>query len=196
MASQVWRPPLTATFIHRDHAVELIPIGPQHRQLLADSFGQLSERSRYYRFMAPMTQLSDADLAYLTDLDMVDHFAWGVLIDGHAAGVGRYARAQPGSRAAEVGMTILDDYQGKGLGTLLVECLGVVARAAGYTAFEFEVLSENTAMLTILERLGAALARHDGVVHAEVPLSNVPEPIVEPRVLVDVVESARTAPAG
>ncbi len=195
MSAQIWRPPLTATFPFGHHSVELIPIGPQHRQLLAESFGRLSDRSRYYRFMAPVTHLSNADLSYLTNLDMVDHFAWGVLVDGHVAGVGRYARAHPGSSTAEVGVTILDEHQRRGLGTLLVQCLGVVARQAGVEGFEFELLSENHAMLSIVERLGAVTSQEAGVVHAEVPLSAVPEPPVDTRLLLEVVDSARTSPS-
>jgi len=189
MPVQVWRPPLTVRFTLDDNPVELIPLDYRHREVLADAFQDLSERSRYLRFMAPMPGLSASDLTYLTDLDMTDHFAWGVLVDDRPAAVGRYAKTAP--TTAEVAITVLDEFQGRRLGSLLIEVLAVVAAEAGISTFEFEVLSENEAMLRILERFGAELTPDSGVVHAELAISAFPESTLSRKQLLDTVAMAR-----
>lgn len=191
MPVSIWRPPVTATIIHHGMSVELIPLGPPHRALLADAFDRLSERSRYYRFMAPIAELSQADLTYLTELDMVNRFAWGLVADGDPAAVGRYARMTTSPSRVDVGITVVDAFQGRGLGRLLIECLAVVVRASGFTTLEFDVLAENTAMLSILERLGAASEADGAIVHATLPAAEVPPPPVDQDLLLAAVGSAR-----
>jgi GNAT superfamily N-acetyltransferase len=193
VSTEIWRPPLTATFSHEGVEVELLPLGPQHRQVLTDAFGRLSERSRYLRFMAPISHLSSSDLDYLTDLDMVERFAWALLVEGEPAGVGRYARTTTAPSSVEVGITVLDEYQGRGLGRLLIQALAVVARNGGFATFEFEVLAENRPMISVLERLGVALDPEGPVVHGRLPIGDIPRPPVDPDQLLEVVGSARRA---
>lgn len=191
MSTEIWRPPLTATFLHEGVEVELLPLGPQHRQVLTEAFARLSERSRYLRFMAPISQLSPSDLDYLTELDMVERFAWALLVEGKPAAVGRYARTTTSPSTLEVGVTVLDDYQGRGLGRILIQALAVVARNAGFATFEFEVLTENTAMISVLQRFGVALDYDGPVVHGRLSIGEVPDPPVDPDHLLEVVGSAR-----
>lgn len=193
MPVEIWRPPLTATFMLGDLDVELIPLGPRHREVLAEAFGRLSDQTRYFRFMAPVPTLSDAALTYLTALDMVDHFAWGVLVEGEPAAVGRYARIADNPSAAEIAITVVDDLQGRGLGQLLIQALAVVAASAGVSTFEFEVLAENRPMLGILRMLGATTGVDAGVVHADLAVGSIPAPPVASELLMDVVEAARAA---
>lgn len=189
MPAEIWRPPLTVTFDHLGLRVELIPLEPRHRGPLVDGFSRMSARSRYYRFMAPVTELSEAAVSYLTDLDMVDRFAWGAVVDGEPAAVGRYARLSPA--AAEVAVTVLDEFQGMGIGPVLVSALATVARSVGFTRLEFEVLSENRPMLRILDDLEATVTHHHGVAHAEVAVGTVPPLSVGDAVLLETVETAR-----
>lgn len=191
MPVEIWRPPLTATLSLDDFDVELIPLDARHRQVLVDAFDRLSERSRYLRFLAPMAKLSASDFTYLTDLDMVDRFAWGAVINGEAAAVARYVRTTS-PEIAEVAITVLDDYQGRGLGSLLVQALAVVAADVGFRTFEFEVLAENHAMLTILRRLGASTTADSGVVHAEIAVDAISDPPIDIDELLAVVSTARS----
>src|SRR6266550_461675 len=110
------------------------PIRSDDKPLLLDGFRRLSDESRLRRFMAPMRELSDEQLRYLTEIDYVDHFAWVALLADRPTfgiGVGRYIRldAEPG--VAEVAITVVDEYQGRGLGTLLLGILAGTARIAG-----------------------------------------------------------------
>lgn len=191
MPVEIWRPPKTASFVLNESPVELIPLGPNHRDLLSEAFARLSERSRYYRFFSPVSSLSEHELTQLTDLDMFDRFAWGLLVEGDAAAVGRYAKTSTDPTAAEVAVTVLDDYQGRGLGPFLVQALAVVAGNSGFRTLEFEVLSDNRPMRAILEELGAEMEVDDGIAHGRVAVSRVPLPPVDPDLLLDVVGAAR-----
>lgn len=193
MPTKIWRPPVTASIEFEGMAVELIPLGPPHRDLLAEAFSRLSERSRYYRFMAPVSELSRADLTYLTEMDMVNRFAWGIIADGTPAAVGRYARTTTSPDSVDVGITVVDEYQGRGLGPLLIECLAVVVRASGFSTMEFDVLAENKPMLRILEHAGVSLERDGAIVHGSIPAADVPLPPIDADLLLAAVGSARAS---
>ena len=108
--------------------------------------------------MSPVTSLSEAQLEYLTNLDYVDHVAWLAVHEDRqdeGLGVARYVRSKPEPGVAEAAITVIDEYQGRGLGTLLLALLATVARAAGITAFRAYVLQDNVRMRTLLDQLGA-----------------------------------------
>ena len=107
----------------RDGSTVLIrPVRPVDAQLLADGFARLSARSRRLRFLTPKQELSPAELRYFTDVDHHDHEALGALnhADGRDVGIARYLRDADDPQAAEIAVTIIDDWQGQGLGTELV----------------------------------------------------------------------------
>ncbi|HJP66436.1 MAG TPA: GNAT family N-acetyltransferase [Actinomycetota bacterium] len=154
--------------------VVIRPIRPDDKALLTDGFGRLSEESRYRRFLAPVSALTDAMLAYLTEIDYVDHFAWvAALADQPDTGVGvaRYVRLKDEPTVAEAAITVVDQYQGRGLGSILLGLLGARATEVGITAFRAYVLEDNDPMRELLEGLGA-VAHHDspGVLLFDVPL--------------------------
>jgi RimJ/RimL family protein N-acetyltransferase len=132
------------------------------RDLLAGGFERLSPESRYRRFFAPVKTLSPSLLDYLMSMDYVDHFAWAALsaepgIDGRpvGAGVSRYIRLGD-PKAAEMAVTVVDDWQGKGLGRILLDALVLEALENGITRFEGDVLVENRSMQELLRRTGAS----------------------------------------
>jgi GNAT superfamily N-acetyltransferase len=101
--------------------------------LLADGFAGLSARSRRMRFLTDKKQLSAAELRYYTEVDHHDHEALGALslADGRGVGIVRYVRDADDPQAAEIAVTIADDWQGRGLGTELLARLSECARQAG-----------------------------------------------------------------
>jgi RimJ/RimL family protein N-acetyltransferase len=159
----------------RDGTPALIrPIAPSDKDLLRRGLDELSEESRVRRFMRPVSELTDEQLAYFTEIDYWDHFAWvAVRADApdEGLGVARYVRIPDEPRVAEAAVTVADAHQGKGLGTLLLSMLALAARAAGIERFRAYVLAENLPMREIAEEFGAE-ARFDspGVLRIEVPL--------------------------
>ena len=122
--------PLTAEL--RDGTRVLIrPIEPEDKGLLLSGFEQLSEQSRYRRFLAPVPKLTESQLTYLTEVDHDTHEALVAVDAGQplrGLGVARYVRLQDHPEIAEAAVTVIDAYQGRGLGTLL---LALLARRRG-----------------------------------------------------------------
>jgi RimJ/RimL family protein N-acetyltransferase len=165
--------------ILRDGSTVLIrPVRSTDAPLLADGFARLSPQSRWMRFLGTKTSLSAAELRYLTDVDHHDHEAIGALsaADGRGVGIARYVRDTNDPRSAEVAVTIVDDWQGRGLGTELLARLSDRARQAGIDRFTALVSTQNPAMAGLLRKLGACLAaRGPGTVEYEVSLLIPPE---------------------
>ena len=131
--------------------------------LLADGFARLSARSRQQRFLSPKHSLSAAELRVLTEVDHHDHEAIGALspADGRGVGIARYIRDPGDPEAAEIAVTIADDWQGRGLGTELLARLSERARQEGICRFTATIAYGNAAMATLLQNMGAELAGHD-----------------------------------
>jgi GNAT superfamily N-acetyltransferase len=157
----------------RDGSMVLIqPIRPEDKRELERGFKRLSDRSRYSRFLAPMERLSPSMLAYLTEVDHRDHEAL-IAFDAEskdAVGVARYVRT--GGSSAEAAVTVLDDWQGLGLGTGLTSLLAERALEEGIDQFTAVVLAENREMMGLLESLGQVKVtdREAGILNVEVPL--------------------------
>src|SRR6516165_5347403 len=102
----------------RDGSKVLIrQVQPADAALVADGFTRLSPRSRQMRFLTRKKGLSDAELRYFTDVDHHDHEALAALnhADGRGVGIARYIRHADDPHAAEVAITIVDDWQGRAL---------------------------------------------------------------------------------
>jgi RimJ/RimL family protein N-acetyltransferase len=146
----------------RDGSQVLIrPITPDDRTLLSTAFAGLSDHSRYLRFQVPMPELSERQLDYLTMVDHHDHEALIALAEaGEAVGVARFVRVE--REVAECAIAVADDWQGRGLGTELLDRLVERARQEDVRRFSAVVLAENAEAIRLLERLGDAVRRPDG----------------------------------
>ena len=143
------------------------------RDLLLRGFERLSPESRYRRFLVAMRELTEDTVRYLTEIDHHDHEAIIALDEktGDGIGVARYVRDPQRPDVAEVAVTVIDDWQGRGLGTLLLEVLGARARAEGITTFTALMLATNQEMMDVLEGLGPVriVDREVGAVDIEMP---------------------------
>jgi RimJ/RimL family protein N-acetyltransferase len=146
--------------------------------LLADGFARLSAASRQMRFLGVKKELSAAELRYFTDVDHHDHEALGALdrAGGHGVGIARYIRDADDPQAAEIAVTIVDDWQGRGLGTELLAQLSDRAREEGICRFTALADPGNLAVAALLRHAGARLAgRGRGTVEYEITLARGPE---------------------
>lgn len=170
MASPSWRKTRTL----RDGArVTLRPIAPEDKPLLAAMFERLSEESRYRRFFTTKDELSAAELDYFVGIDHQDHEAIIALepSSGEALGVARYIRWTDDTEAAEVAVTVADDWQGRGLGRALLDRLTYRARREGVRRFSAFVQSDNQASLGLLAGVGDTQSQSDaGVVELLIEL--------------------------
>jgi len=136
--------------------VEIRRVRPDDAPRLARAFERLSDESRRLRFMAPKPTLSDAELRYLTTVDGHHHEALGAYdpVTGEGLAVARFVRLPSEPDVAEVAVTVIDEWQHRGLGTVLLERLAERARAQGIAHFSALIASENLAMLELLRRAG------------------------------------------
>jgi RimJ/RimL family protein N-acetyltransferase len=154
------------------------PVQSADASLLADGFARLSARSRQLRFLGPKQELSPAELRYFTEVDHHDHEALGALnyADGRGVGIARYVRDADDSQAAEIAVTIVDDWQGRGLGTELVAQLSDRARSEGIRRFTALVAADNPAMTGLLRHVRADLVRRErGALQYEIMLGPAEE---------------------
>ena len=143
--------------------------------LLADGFARLSAVSRQMRFLGVKKDLSAAELRYFTDVDHHDHEALGAVdrAGGHGVGIARYIRDADDPRAAEIAVTIVDDWQGRGLGTELLARLSDRARQEGIHRFTALADAGNVAVAVLLRNAGARLVgRGRGTVEYEITLTS------------------------
>lgn len=154
---------------------------PSDKQMLLEGFEHLSPDSRYARFMAPKSTLTERELRYLTEVDGVDHFAMGAVrrhLTSKDEGVGsaRFVRLTDQPDTAEAAVTVLDDFQGKGLGSIMLQRLIEAAWERDIRWFLTELLAENTASKRMVESLSPEVKFRysgDGAMFATLP---VPEP--------------------
>lgn len=154
----------------RDRSEVIVrPVQPEDKALLLEGFeAHFGEHSRYQRFMSPKNGLSSAELAYFTDLDHSDHEAIGAIdpAGGGGVGIARFVRERPGGERAEVAVAVADEWQGRGLGWVLLERLAARARELGVREFTASLLTTNRAMLGLFARLGRMEVRHDSATTA------------------------------
>ncbi|NIR85562.1 MAG: GNAT family N-acetyltransferase [Gammaproteobacteria bacterium] len=138
-------------------------------------FDGLSARSRQLRFFSPLNGLSNAQLTYLTEIDNVNHVAIAAFVekDGDTTPVGlaRYIRLAQEPQVAEFAITVVDAFQGRGVGSSLLAALMDHARGNGVGVLRGYVLSANEPMIRMLQRRGAhATAEADGTLRFDLRL--------------------------
>ena len=166
--------PAHRVVVLRDGARLLLrPLRTSDREFYLRSFDHLSDRSRYMRFFSPKKWLTDREVRYFVDVDHHDHEAiCAIDLDGGTggAGVARYVRDLDDPSIAELSITVIDRWQGRGLGGLLLETLAERATQEGVTRFRASVLGDNHRMMRLIRRRWPQHTRrsvHAGVVEVE-----------------------------
>lgn len=140
------------------------PIRAEDKRMLAEGLRRLSPESAQRRFLTPKRSFSRAELRYLTEVDGRDHVA---LVAEYPAAparrliaVGRFVKLQDDGEAAEVAITVADEWQGRGLGALLGTHLAHSARNRGIRRFTATMSSANLPAHKLMAKLTAHLEQH------------------------------------
>ena len=136
-------------------AIRIRPVRPDDEPRLRAFFLGLSSRSRALRFFG--TTSDDAVVAYARRAAEVDYDqTFGLVVvagtDGRIVGHAAYQATKAGS--AEASFAVADDYQGRGLGTMLLGHLCEIAAMHGIGLFEALVRPHNTQMLEVCRESG------------------------------------------
>jgi RimJ/RimL family protein N-acetyltransferase len=169
------------------------PIRGDDRDALQGAFRRLSPSSRYRRFLTAKEHLTESELTRLTEVDHRDHEALVVTDDErNLVGVARYIRLDERPAAAEVAVTVVDEWQGRGIGTALLTRLIERAEEAGIETFVASCLATNKDMIVLFRELGQSVRRTGlgaGVLELEIELPTDASHLVRP-----ALRAAATAP--
>ena len=148
---------------------------PEDKLSIVEGFERISPHSRYLRYSSAGAKLTPADLDILTCTDETKCLSLGASDLNHSEhygiGLARYIICKDEPDTAEIAMVVVDDYQGRGLGALLLDLLITIARKNGIQSLRAYVLRENHAMIRLLKRVNAQF-RHleGGMIQVDIPL--------------------------
>jgi RimJ/RimL family protein N-acetyltransferase len=126
------------------------------RRPVLQVFEGLSERSRRLRFLGPKPVLGERDVEQLVDVGCCGRQAVAAIdqASGEAIGIARYVQLGADRQTAEVAFEVVDAWQGRGVGRLLVDALADVAAEEGIRRLHATVAPDNRAALALMRRLG------------------------------------------
>ncbi|WP_437775977.1 GNAT family N-acetyltransferase [Sorangium sp. So ce1097] len=135
------------------------PVRLSDEAALQDLFYRLSDESTYRRFMSHKREHHHEEMQQLVNLDYDQNMAIVACAGPEhetIIGMARYD-VDPKNNLADVAFVVRDEWQGKGVGTLLMRRMAEIARARGISGFEADVLLTNKAMMRVLEKSGLRL---------------------------------------
>jgi ribosomal protein S18 acetylase RimI-like enzyme len=137
-------------------AIEIRALRQEDEADMLAAIGQTSAQSLQRRFFVMKRHFSDKERAFFMDIDFKDHVAIVALADEAdrkaIVGGGRYIVFEPGR--AEMAFVVIDAWQGRGVGSILMRHLIKIASDAGLKELTAEVLPENAAMLKVFGKFG------------------------------------------
>jgi acetyltransferase len=145
------------------------PVHPDDASMLQEFVRNLSPESRYFRFVSSMQELPASMLARFTLIDYDREMALVAVVreqrigpDGESTevsrmlGVSRYI-TNPDRSSCEFSLVVADDFNGKGLGSRLMQSIMDVARDKGLSEIDGLVLANNPGMLKLMRSLGFSI---------------------------------------
>ena len=155
--------------------IEIRALRPQDRDDLMAAVDRTSSDSLYRRFFAVRRHFTETEESFYLNVDFVSHVALIAVADENGQPIiiagGRYVVGEPGQ--AEVAFTVVDKYQGRGVGAALLRHLAMIARQAGLRELVAYVLPDNRAMLKVFEKSGLKYTakRESGSVYVKLGLT-------------------------
>ena len=178
------------------------PVTPADKSRIVAGLAHMSPRTRRLRFGSAREELTPAELTYLTDLDFDHHVAWGALATDQpgrpGVGAARFIRDPANPGEAEFAIAIVDAWQGRGLGRLLMQTLLLSAAERGIDRLVGYVLPENDRAVGLFQSLGGQVYRYDDdllvveiAVHGAGRTSRMSREVLRPRAAVPVTDANR-----
>lgn len=144
--------------------ITIRPIRPEDAEMEQEFVKNLSDESKYYRFMDTLRELTQSMLVRFTQIDYDREMALIATLpdaDGKEVqiGVARYV-TNPDGETVEFALAVADEWQKHGVGRRLMSALIETARQKGYRAVVGDVLSQNTKMFRLMTILGFTIHPH------------------------------------
>jgi RimJ/RimL family protein N-acetyltransferase len=183
MTSSRWDPfPLRVSVDDLDLIIR--PVTAADKSRIVEGLRAISPETSYRRFFTPTFYPSDEQLRYLTDIDGERHMALGAVDASKegapGVGVARYIRLSEEPTVAEAAILVIDAYQRRGVGSILLVALSRYAWHHGIRTFRGYVLPDNRAFLRYLQALGAHKEQvEDGILQLDLPVLGRAEDLPE-----------------
>ncbi len=137
--------------------IKIRPIRPEDATIEEAFIRELSSRSKYFRFMNGLNELTQQMLVRFTQLDYNRELALIAVLEDDTKetelGVARYVM-NPDGESCEFALVVADKWQHKGIGSHLMNALIDAAKQRGFKIMDGEILSNNHNMLKLTEHLG------------------------------------------
>ncbi|MGB1109215.1 MAG: GNAT family N-acetyltransferase [Gammaproteobacteria bacterium] len=155
--------------------IQIGDITPEVAPLLVEGMKHLSPLTRRLRFHGPKKKLSDSELAQLVSCDGFNHIGLGVGSGDpiQPVAAARCVRAAEDPSLADAAIVVVDEWQGRGVGKLLMRILAERALAVGITSFRGTFMADNLGIRRLIDNLGAQASNHQegsGFIDAVFPL--------------------------
>lgn len=150
--------------------VALRPTGFDDEHALTAFFDDLDAESRRLRFHQPVPIVKPWLVRPLVAVDQVEHVSWLAWCDRRVVGEVRYVRSRTRHDEAELAFAVASDVRRVGLGRLLIETVGLVARRDGVELFTSTVGHDNRASAGLLQVLGSRFQFGDGALEGAGPV--------------------------
>ena len=137
---------------------EIRPISPLDKIPLQVGLSMLSPESIRQRFFSSKKEFNEEELKFLTEVDQINHLAYVAVyhINGTQlpAGVIRAIKETSESKGAEIGITVVDCYQGRGLGKRLLDTAAQKAQEHAIEYFYGDFHTSNQKIHRLLQSYG------------------------------------------
>jgi acetyltransferase len=141
--------------------VTIRPVLSQDDVVTKAFFAAMSRNSRHNRFLRSFRELPEALLRQFMQVDYKTHLALiaEIFVDGREIAIGeaRYV-VSPDGKTAEFAVSVADEWQGRGLGSVLLARLIAAAKNSGIETITGETLASNSAMLRLAQKAGFTYA--------------------------------------
>jgi acyl-CoA hydrolase/GNAT superfamily N-acetyltransferase len=136
------------------------PVKPVDEDMLSDMFYDLSDQTIINRFFSMLKSMPHRKLQQLCCIDYTTEMSL-VAIAGapskqKVVGLGSY-HLNPATQRAEIAFLVADAWQGKGIGTFLMQRLVKIAKSRNIKGLTAEVLRDNVAMIALMHKSGVPL---------------------------------------
>ncbi len=133
--------------------ITIRPIRPEDADIEKTFIHNLSERSKYFRFMQALQEITPEMIVRFTQIDYDREMAFVAVTGTEELGVGRYIM-NPDGHSVDFALVVSDQYHGMGIGFKIMRALMQSAKHKGISKFEGEILTINKPMLSLVKKLG------------------------------------------
>ncbi|AYF45257.1 MULTISPECIES: GNAT family N-acetyltransferase [Halobacteriovorax] len=140
----------------KGHKALIREVSASDKKLILEGIKEMQPKSIYHRFFAAKKGLTGKELISLTEYDKRFHYAIGAITATspiHPMGIARFDIFRENHEEAEFAITIIDKFQGMGVGKELLSLLIVEAKKRGVKILKGEMLTTNSNMIGLAQSM-------------------------------------------